>query len=112
MQISALLKLLADTTRLRCLVLLHRHGELCVCDLTGTLQLPQPKISHHLGLLRKAGLVSDRKQGLWIHYRINPALDDDQQALLARTVNMAVRQSPFAEDLQQLACMSRQTTCG
>lgn len=68
---TQLFRALSDVTRLRCLLLLIAHKELCVCELTNALRLPQPKVSHHLAALRKIGLVSDRKHGLWIYYRIN-----------------------------------------
>lgn len=63
------LKALADPTRLRLLNLL-RHGELCVCDLTVSLGLPQPKVSRHLGYLKKERWVSGRRAGKWMHYKL------------------------------------------
>jgi biotin operon repressor len=65
---------LADPTRLRCLLLLATEGELCVCELTHALNESQPKISRHLAMLREAGIVSDRREGLWVHYRLSPDL--------------------------------------
>ena len=67
-----LFALLADPTRLRCVVLLQREGELCVCELVHALDLPQPKVSRHLALLREAGVVEDRRAGQWVHYRLHP----------------------------------------
>lgn len=69
---DAFTRALADSTRLRLLVLLQNRIELCVCDLTEALTLPQPKISRHLSILRAAGLLQDRRSGLWIHYKIHP----------------------------------------
>ena len=63
-------KALSDETRLRILKLLE-HGELCVCDIVAALDTIQPKVSFHLSALREAGLIKDRKQGKWIHYRID-----------------------------------------
>jgi ArsR family transcriptional regulator len=60
---------LSDRTRLRLLNLL-RGGERCVCDLVEGVEAPQPKVSRHLALLRRAGLVRGRKEGLWIHYQL------------------------------------------
>jgi ArsR family transcriptional regulator, arsenate/arsenite/antimonite-responsive transcriptional repressor len=60
----------ADTTRLRILHLLLRDRELCVYDLVDVTGASQPKISRHLAYLRRAGLVSNRKDGLWVYYRI------------------------------------------
>ncbi|MCE5194470.1 MAG: metalloregulator ArsR/SmtB family transcription factor [Nitrospiraceae bacterium] len=65
-----ILKALSDKTRLRILKLLGNE-ELCVCDIVAALNLIQPKISFHLNILKKAGLIKDRKQGKWIHYRID-----------------------------------------
>jgi ArsR family transcriptional regulator, arsenate/arsenite/antimonite-responsive transcriptional repressor len=72
--LETLFKAMADQTRLRILALLAR-GEVCVCDIHETLHIPQPRASRHLAYLRKAGLVEDRKDGLWVHYRL-ASLDD------------------------------------
>ena len=69
-----LFRLLADATRLRCVVLLVQEGELCVCELAHALDLVQPKVSRHLALMREAGLVEDRREGQWVFYRIDPGL--------------------------------------
>ena len=63
-----LFKTLADPTRLRLLNLLA-CGETCVCELTDTLRVVQPKVSRHLALLKRAGLVEARRNGKWMHYR-------------------------------------------
>jgi len=60
---------LADPTRLRLLHLL-RGGETCVCDLVDGLGAPQPTISRHLAILRDAGLVRARREGVWMHYAL------------------------------------------
>ena len=62
---------LADPTRLRILALL-RDGEVCVCHLHASLDVPQPTASRHLAYLRKAGLVDARRAGIWMHYRLTP----------------------------------------
>ena len=67
-------KCLSDETRLRCLLLVEREAELCVCELMQALDAIQPKVSRHLAHLRQSGLLLDRKQGQWVFYRINPAL--------------------------------------
>jgi ArsR family transcriptional regulator len=69
-QMAALLKACADQTRLRLLNLLASEGEVCVCHLVDVLGTNQPKVSRHLAYLKRAGLVSDRKDGLWVHYRL------------------------------------------
>jgi ArsR family transcriptional regulator len=60
---------LADPTRLRILSLL-RDGEICVCHIHASLDVPQPTASRHLAYLRKAGLVEARRDGVWMHYRL------------------------------------------
>jgi len=62
---------LADPTRLRMLALL-RDGEICVCHIHASLDVPQPTASRHLAYLRKAGLVDARRAGTWMHYRLTP----------------------------------------
>lgn len=64
-----LFQALADRTRLRLLNLMADR-EVCVCYLVEILDLPQPTISRHLGYLRRSGLVSVRREGKWMHYRI------------------------------------------
>ncbi|MCH5785641.1 As(III)-sensing metalloregulatory transcriptional repressor ArsR, partial [Salmonella enterica] len=63
---------LSDETRLGIVLLLREMGELCVCDLCTALEQSQPKISRHLAMLRESGLLLDRKQGKWVHYRLSP----------------------------------------
>jgi ArsR family transcriptional regulator len=79
--VDLMFRAVSDRTRLRILHLL-RGGELCVCDIVSALQVPQPKASRHLGLLRQAGLVTARKEGLWIHYKLTPASSKFHQKLL------------------------------
>lgn len=101
----SLFKSLSDQTRLRCLALLVGQHELCVCELTHALTLPQPKVSHHLGTLRKAGLVSDRKEGLWIYYRINEALPKWAKDVVHSAVSGIRNDEPYASDRQALTEM-------
>jgi len=67
---------LSDETRLRLISLLG-EGEQCVCDLTDALQAGQSRLSFHLKVLKDAGLVTDRKDGRWVYYTLEPrALDE------------------------------------
>jgi ArsR family transcriptional regulator len=70
--LAASFKAVADPTRLRLLSLIAAHdgGEACVCDLTGEFDLSAPTISHHLKVLREAGLVTSERRGTWVHYRV------------------------------------------
>ncbi len=102
---DTLFRSLADATRLRALLLLQAEGELCVCELTHALGLAQPKISHHLASLRKAGLVEGRKQGLWVYYRLHPELSMWVAAVLERTAAGNAANAPFVDDLATLRAM-------
>src|SRR3989344_2165498 len=93
---------LADPTRLRCLLLLAGEGELCVCELTHALDESQPKISRHLATLREAGIVSDRREGLWIHYRVNPALAEWACKILTTASQANATAKPFVQDRKRL----------
>lgn len=96
---------LANEVRLRCLLLLLRHGELCVCELTHATGAAQPHISRHLAQLRELGLVADRRDGLWVFYRIHPAMPDWAHEVLRETAAGVGGLSPFADDEQALALM-------
>lgn len=65
---------LGEDLRLGIVCLLHRNDELCVCDLVSSLGAPQPTVSRHLAQLRACGVVIARRDGTWMHYRLNPAL--------------------------------------
>ena len=70
-----LLKALADPTRLSMAATLRRHGTpVCICDLVAVFGLSQPTISHHVAILKAAGLVTVEKRGLWGFYSLNPEL--------------------------------------
>lgn len=70
-ELARMLRVIADENRLRILALLVRQ-ETCVCDIMEKLDLSQPLASHHLGVLRQAGLVCDRRDAQWVYYSIAP----------------------------------------
>jgi ArsR family transcriptional regulator len=67
--VVGLLKALADPVRLRLMSMIAASDEACVCDLTGPFDVSQPTISHHLKVLRSAGLVDSERRGTWVYYR-------------------------------------------
>lgn len=81
-QIATLLKACADQTRLRLLNLLASEGEVCVNHLVDVLGTNQPKVSRHLAYLKRAGLVNDRKEGLWVYYRLSTSLTEHAKRLI------------------------------
>ncbi|GAA1388285.1 metalloregulator ArsR/SmtB family transcription factor [Pseudonocardia kongjuensis] len=73
-ELARVFKALGDPVRLRLLSLIasHEGGEACVCDLTGAFELSGPTISHHLKVLREAGLITGERRGTWVYYRVAP----------------------------------------
>jgi ArsR family transcriptional regulator len=69
--LASRVKALADPTRIGIVNCLARTGEACVCDLTESFGLSQPTISHHLRILRDAGLVTIERRGTWSFYRLD-----------------------------------------
>ena len=65
---------LSDETRRRILILILAHEELCVCELFQALDMPQPKVSRHLAVLRDAGVLAQRRDATWVFYRLDPQL--------------------------------------
>jgi ArsR family transcriptional regulator len=95
--LSDLYGALADETRLQILALLLENDELCVCDLVGALKITQSKASRHLRVLRNAGLLEDRREALWVHYRLAPGMDASRRAILA-----SLKETVASQDLDPL----------
>jgi ArsR family transcriptional regulator, arsenate/arsenite/antimonite-responsive transcriptional repressor len=93
-------KALSEETRLRIVKLLE-HGELCVCDIVASLDMIQPKVSFHLAVLKEAGLIKDRKQGKWVHYKIDDS-DMFRRFLILSTLERISAES-IQEDSKRLA---------
>jgi ArsR family transcriptional regulator, arsenate/arsenite/antimonite-responsive transcriptional repressor len=75
-------KALADETRVQMLALLLEQPELCVCHLERTLEISQSKASRHLRYLLNAGLLRDRREGVWMHYRLAEDMAPNLRALV------------------------------
>ena len=80
---------LGDPVRLRLVSLIgaREGGEVCVCDLTNSFDLSQPTISHHLKVLREAGLIDSQRRGTWVYYRLVPAALERVAVLLSVPVS-------------------------
>ncbi len=89
---------LSHPMRLRALLLLQQEGELCVCDLTSVLEMAQPAMSRQLGILREAKIVEVRRDGLWIHYRINTNLPAWALRLIGVTASDINHDEPYHSD--------------
>jgi ArsR family transcriptional regulator len=102
---ESVLSALVNSTRLRCVLLLMEHGELCVCELNHVIGGAQPNMSRNLGLLREAGIVTDRREGQWIYYQINPDLPDWVFDLISATAKGAEKLDPYQSDKEALSIM-------
>ena len=92
---------LADRTRLRLLNLM-RGGEVCVCFFAETLGTNNPKISRHLAYLKRADLVTGRRDGKWMHYRINPPREANAAEVFAATMKLLANDRTMAADVKRL----------
>ena len=101
---------LSDRTRLRLLNLM-RDREVCVCYFVDILHQSQPKISRHLAYLRRAGIVSARREGKWMHYRIERPSHSGALAILEAALNSFSADREMQSDLQRLtkACCQPRT---
>jgi ArsR family transcriptional regulator len=106
-RVDRMFRAFSDRTRLRILSLL-RSGELCVCDLVRVIGAPQPTVSRHLAYLRRAGLVTARKDGLWMYYELTPARSDFHRKLLECLACCFSADEPeLARDAEALASVCR-----
>ncbi len=85
-ELATVFKALGDPVRLRLLSMIASRagGEVCVCELTPAFDLSQPTISHHLKLLKKAGLIDSERRGTWVHYRLVSEMTDRLAGMLTR----------------------------
>jgi ArsR family transcriptional regulator len=91
---AVIFKALADANRLTMLATLARaEDEVCVCDFTGALPLEQPTVSHHLRILREAGLVTCERRGTWVYYRLAP----DARARLDEAMDIVIPEAAILE---------------
>ena len=97
-----LLSSLSDDTRLRIVSLLSLHDELCVCELVKVLESIQPKISKHLGILRSNGLIVGRREGQWVHYRLNPDMPVWASNTISELLQGCRSRSPYLDDGKRL----------
>lgn len=83
--LATMFKALGDPVRLRLLSLIasHEGGEACVCDLAGPFDVTQPTISHHLRVLREAGLIDCERRGTWVYYWVLPVALERLGSLLS-----------------------------
>lgn len=101
-RLEELFKALGDRTRLRILALLAA-GEVCVCNIHESLQLPQPTVSRHLAYLRRSGLVDARRDGVWMHYRLAPPAERLAGAVVDAALHAAGHATVAGVDRRKLS---------
>ena len=94
--LAARFRALADPTRVAIVNCLSQAPEVCVCDLTATAGLSQPTVSHHLRILREAGLVEASRRGTWAYYRLVPEALEELRATLGEPAAAARHESRSA----------------
>lgn len=92
-QLIKVFKALSDETRLRMLKILQKKKEVCVCEIMQALDISQSRASRNLGILKDAGFVNDRRDGLWIYYSINKDKVNDYHLAINKLVNKWIEDS-------------------
>lgn len=117
-QEARLFKALADETRLQILWLLMGQEELCVCDIMRALDITQSKASRHLRYLFNVGLVSDRRVGVWMNYRLDVPSGSDREKfikllkeMLAAAPEVQVIQNKLQEWLKAKVAVEKEASC-
>lgn len=100
--LTGVLKAMADETRLKMLALLLEQAELCVCHFEQILEITQSKASRHLRYLSNARLVDDRREGVWMHYRLADDMGPERQVILD-AVRGALSEAALTDLRQKLA---------
>ncbi|NGN98008.1 metalloregulator ArsR/SmtB family transcription factor [Grimontia sp. S25] len=104
-------KLLADETRVRCLLLIAREEKICVGELTEALNEGQPKISRHLAQLRSSGVILDTRQGQWVFYRLSDQLPGWMRKQIQGLVDSNCLKQEYQQDIQRLSEMKSRPEC-
>jgi ArsR family transcriptional regulator, arsenate/arsenite/antimonite-responsive transcriptional repressor len=108
--LTKLFRALGDETRLRIVALLS-HGELCVCHLEKALDLSQPNVSRHLGILRAAGVVDGRRDGSWMYYSLATQEHEAVKSMLDQLVKNFVAKRTIRADHTKLRKSCGPNTC-
>lgn len=108
---TLIFKALSEEPRLRILNLLLTRGELCVCDIMASLELPQSTASRHLAYLKKTGWVDDRREGVWIHYSISKSTNALRQELAPLLKRHLAASGVTVDDQRRLEEFCKRNTC-
>jgi len=107
--LAALFKTLSEPVRVRITYLLLEKGELCVCDLVDTLEISQSVVSRHLAYLRNNNLVTTRRKGVWVYYRITECCCEPLFEYIRQS---GEKNSEMQADVARLEAVGQQEKCG
>ena len=96
MNVPQILSALAEPIRLQSIQLLADGEEYCVCELMESLNASQSRMSRHLGILKAAGLLIDRRDAQWVRYRLNPDMPSDVKRIIDAVISAADRSENLA----------------
>jgi ArsR family transcriptional regulator, arsenate/arsenite/antimonite-responsive transcriptional repressor len=107
-KITKLTKALSDDTRIRIVNLLSRKEKLCVCEINEIIGLSQPTISSHLKILENANILVFKKEGLWVEYMLNPAMEKYQKDMI-ETISKNIAEDEIIQmDLESSMTVDRE----
>lgn len=106
-----IVKAVSDGNRLRVVMILTQHQELCVCNITEMLKLATPTVSRHISILQKAGLVKSRKDSRWIYYRLSDSFPSALLAWLRDMLNETEEIKKDGEKVKSILCEETKNLC-
>lgn len=110
-KVIKILKALSDESRIRIVNLLKTKSGTCVCEITEIINLSQPTISSHLKKLEEAGIITFRKDGLWVNYYLNDEMDNESRELIDLIIRIIEKNPALKDDLQKIINTDRMLIC-
>jgi len=110
-KITKILKALSDESRVRIVNLLQAKKGVCVCEITEIINLSQPTISSHLKKLEEAGIIIFIKDGLWVNYYLNDAMDPETREMVDLIIRIIEKDPGVRKDLQKISNIDRMLIC-
>ncbi len=109
--LTRIFKALSDESRIRMVNLLNTKKGLCVCEIREVIGLAQPTISSHLKLLENSGLVTYIKDGQWVNYSLNTAIDANIMQIINQAILILAESGQIKTDLEKLKAVNRKDIC-
>jgi len=110
-KVIKILKALSDESRVRIVNLLKAKSGVCVCEITEIINLSQPTISSHLKKLEEAGIITFKKDGLWVNYYLNDEMDSESRELIDLIIKNIEKDPDMKKDLSKIINTDRMLIC-